>query len=122
MDRPLELVFRNVRSTPELVSLVQERMKRLEHLYQHIVGCRVTITLQNHTHQSGNIPDVHIDIQVPGQTLVVNHRPPGSDALTSVHTAFDAAALQLKQYKQRRIGNVKQHDVPGDEAAEVAAD
>jgi ribosomal subunit interface protein len=117
MDRPLEFVFRNVKSTPELEDLVHERLKRLEHLYRHIIGCRVTIELQNQTHRSGNIPDVHIDIQVPGQNLVVNHRRPGGDALTAVHNAFDAAALQLKAYKARKIGNVKQHDMPA-EAAE----
>ena len=114
MDRPLELAFRNVRPTPELEALVHERMERLEHLYQHIIGCRVTIELQNKTHRSGNIPDVHIDIQVPGQTLVINHRRPHGDALTAIHNAFDAAALQLKEYRERRIGNVKQHEMPAD--------
>jgi ribosomal subunit interface protein len=114
MDRPLEFAFRNVKSTPELEALVHERVGRLEHLYQHIIGCRVTIELKNHTHRSGNIPDVHIDIQVPGQALVVTHRRPGGDALTAIHNAFDAAALQLKEYKERRIGNVKQHETAAD--------
>ncbi|HWY63130.1 MAG TPA: HPF/RaiA family ribosome-associated protein [Rhizomicrobium sp.] len=114
MDRKLELVFRNVKSTPELESLVQERVERLEHLYQHITGCRVTVTLQNQAHRSNNIPDVHIDVQVPGQNLIVNHRHPAGDALTAIHMAFDAVALQLKEYKARRIGNVKQHDLPAD--------
>ena len=114
MDRPLELVFRNVKSTPELESLVHERMARLEHLHRHMISCRVTVTLQNKTHHAGNIPDVHIDLQVPGQSLVVNHRRPGGDALAAIHDAFDAAALQLKEYKQRKMGDVKRHDAPAD--------
>jgi ribosome-associated translation inhibitor RaiA len=109
MDRPLELVFRNVRPSAELKALVGERVERLAHLYGHIIGCRVTIELQNKTHRSGNIPDVHVDIQVPGQTLVVNHHHQGGDILTSVHNAFDAAALQLKHYKALRKGEVKTH-------------
>ena len=109
MDHPLELVFRNVRPSAELKALVGERVERLAHLYRHIIGCRVTIELQNKTHRSGNIPDVHIDVQVPGQTLVVNHRHQSGDILTSVHNAFDAAALQLKHYKARRKGDVKSH-------------
>jgi ribosomal subunit interface protein len=115
MDRPLELFFRNVKPSAELKALVGERVERLEHLYQHIIGCRVTIELQNNTHSSGNIPDVHIDIQVPGQTLVVNHRHQSADALTSVHKAFDAAALQLKSYKARKQGEVKTHAGPADD-------
>ena len=115
MDRPFELVFRNLSASPELKELVGERVKRLEHLYQHIIGCRVTIELQNKTHRSGNVPDVHIDVQVPGQTLVVNHHQQGADAPAAIHKAFDAAALQLKNYKARRMGDVKTHaEAPAD--------
>jgi ribosomal subunit interface protein len=110
MDRPLELVFRNMKPSQELKALVHERAERLEHFYQHIVGCRVTIELENHTHRSGNIPSVRIDVQVPGCDLVVNQHSRGGDALTSVHNAFDAAANQLKEYKARKTGHVKAHE------------
>ena len=103
MDRPLELVFRNMKPSPELKDLVHERASRLEHLYQHIIGCRVTIELENH--RSGAIPDVRIDVQVPGRDLVVNQHSRGGDALTSVHNAFDAAAQQIKEYKARKNGH-----------------
>jgi len=111
MDRPLDLIFRNMKPSIELQTLVYERAERLEQFYQHIVGCRVTIELQNHTHRTGNIPDVHIDIQVPGQDLVINHQHNHEgDALTAIHKAFDAAALKLKEYKERKTGRVKQHE------------
>ena len=86
---------------------MQERVERLEQFYQHIIGCRVTIELDNH--RGGTVPEVHIDIQVPGRDLVVNQHSHGSDALTSVHNAFDAAQLQIKEYKARRTGHVKSH-------------
>jgi ribosomal subunit interface protein len=108
MDRPLELVFRNMKASKELKALVEERAERLEQIYQHIIGCRVTIELDNR--RSGTIPDVHIDIQVPGRDLVVNQHSRGGDALTSVHNAFDAAAQQIREYKAKKIGHVKLHD------------
>ena len=112
MDRPFELVFRNMQSSGALETSVREHVSKLEDIYQHIVGCRVTIELQNHTHHTGDVPDVHIDIQVPGQDLVVNHQHSrGSDALTSIHHAFEAAASQLKEYKARKRGHIKHHDV-----------
>ena len=110
MDRPLEVSFRNMKPSQELKALVQERAERLEHLYDHIIGCRVTIELE--AARSGTIPDVKIDIHVPGRELVVNQHSRGGDALTSVHNAFDAAALQLKEYKARQFGHVKVHEAP----------
>ena len=114
MDSPAELFFRNMKPSNELTALVKERVDKLEHLYQHIISCRVTIGLANHTHHTGKVPEVHIDIQVPGHTIMVNHNPPNeADVAASVHKAFDAAAQQLKQYKQRKMGHVKQHDAQG---------
>jgi ribosomal subunit interface protein len=111
MDSPAELFFRNMKPSNELSALVKERVEKLEHLYQHIIGCRVTIGLANHTHRTGKIPEVHIDIHVPGHTIMVNHNPPGeADVAASIHKAFDAAAQQLKEYKARRKGHVKQRE------------
>jgi ribosome-associated translation inhibitor RaiA len=120
MDSSAELFFRNMKPSQELTSLVKEQMEKLEHLYQHIIGARVIIGLANHTHRTGNVPDVHIDVQVPGHTIVVNHTSTEADAAAAVHKAFAAAAQQLKSYKQRKMGHVKSHEggVPGEELAE----
>ena len=110
MDSPAELFFRNMKPSNELTQLAKERVDKLESFYQHIIGCRVTIGLANNTHRTGKVPEVHIDIQVPGHTIVVNHNPPNdADVAASIHKAFDAAAHQLKEYKARRMGHVKQH-------------
>ena len=73
MDRPLELVFRNMKSSKELKALVEERAERLEQIYQHIIGCRVTIEMPHKSHRVGsNAPDVHIVLRVPGREIVVS--------------------------------------------------
>jgi ribosomal subunit interface protein len=110
MDSPAELFFRNMNPSKELAQLVKEHVEKLEHFYQHIITARVTIGLQNHTHRTGNIPEVHIDIQVPGHTVVVKHHPTEGDDAAAVHKAFAIATQQLKEYKARKMGHVKQHD------------
>jgi ribosome-associated translation inhibitor RaiA len=110
MDSPAELFFRNMNPSKELAQLVKEHVEKLEHFYQHIITARVTIGLQNHTHRTGNIPEVHIDIQVPGHTVVVKHHPTEGDDAAAVHKAFAIATHQLKEYKARKMGHVKQHD------------
>ena len=113
MDRPLELVFHNLKPSAEVKKLIHERTERLEKLHQHIIGCRVTVDLPKHAHRSGAIPAIHIEIQVPGQSLAVSHKHNhGGDVLTAVHNAFDAIAIQVKKCKARKAGRVKQHELP----------
>ena len=121
MDRPLELVFHNMKHSDELEALVRERMERLEHLYDHIIGCRVSLEVKNNSHRGGTVPEIHLELQVPGQLLVVRqdenkarklHREP--DAQTSIRDAFDALAVQLRDYKARRVGHVKTHAAPAE--------
>lgn len=109
METPAELLFRNMQPSKALAQLVKEREDKLEHLYQHIISCRVTIGQQNKTYRTGNVLQVHIDIQVPGHTIMVNHNPGEGDDMAVLHKAFDAAAQQLKEYKARKMGHVKQH-------------
>ena len=119
MDRSLELAFHNMKPSAALKTLIQERLERLEDLHQHIIGCRVSVDQPNHAHRSGNIPEVYIEIQMPGQNLTVSHKHSnGGDALTAVHNAFDAMAVQIKEYKARKLGRVKQHELHEDAITE----
>ncbi len=111
MDRPLEVVFRNMKPSAELEADVRTRTARLELLDKHIIGCRVTVELENHTHKTGNIPQVHIEIEIPGKNITVNHKHEhGGDALTAVREAFDAAARQLQEYTARKTLHLKHHE------------
>ena len=112
MDRPLEVVFRNMKPSTELETDVRARAARLDLFDKHIVGCRVTIELENHTHKTGYLPEVHIELEVPGKTITVNHKHEhGGDAFTSVREAFDSAARQLQEYTARKSVHVR-HDEP----------
>jgi len=113
MDRPLELLFHNMKPSAEFKKLIHERTERLERLDQLIIGCRMTVDLPKHAHRSGSIPEIHIEVQVPGQSLTVSHKHHHSgDVLTAVHNAFDAIAIQVKKYKARKIDPVRQHGFP----------
>lgn len=111
MDRPLEVVFRNMTPSAELEADVRARTTRLEVLDKHIIGCRVTIELENHTHKTGSTAQVHIEIEVPDKNITVNHKHEhGGDALTSIREAFAAATRQLQEYKARETLHLKNHE------------
>jgi cold shock CspA family protein len=118
MERPLELVFHNMPPSSEIESLVREKVAKLEKFYPRIVGCRVAVELPHKAHKTGNSPKVRVEIQVPGQTLVVRHeqraRQRGSTptARSSVRDAFDAATEKLRDFKRKQAREVKPHPAP----------
>src|SRR5215468_8464985 len=118
MERPLELVFHNMPPSSEIESLVREKVAKLEKFYPRIIGCRVAVELPHKAHKTGNIPKVRVEIQVPGQTLVVRQEPRARQrgasltARSSVRDAFDAATEKLRDFKRKQAREVKPHPAP----------
>jgi ribosome-associated translation inhibitor RaiA len=119
MDTPLEIVFHNMPSSPTLESDIRKRVDKLDRLYEHLVGCRVSVEQLHRRHQTGNMFDVHIDMHVPGDELVVSHEPHHArdkfadpDVGIAVRNAFKAAERQLLDFKRKQRGEVKLHDAP----------
>jgi ribosome-associated translation inhibitor RaiA len=115
MDIPLELSFHNIEPSDALKQAVQDHVDRLEHLHDHIVGCRVSIELPHKSQKaSGNQPDVHIVVRVPGKEIVVTkelahagHKKSATDAYAVLDNAFAVAASRLKDYRRISHGDVK---------------
>jgi len=103
LDRPLELKFRNIKPSAELRALIEKCMARLDERYDDVIGCRVTVELRNDTHHTGYVPNVIIDVHVPGEKLLVrNQNGRSRDVLAAVHHAFDSATRQIEEYRVRR--------------------
>jgi cold shock CspA family protein len=118
MDQPLEIVFRNMRPSKEIEAEIRMRVAKLEKIFQKVVSCRVAIELPNKREKTDDIPNVSVELHVPGKTLVVRrehhakerHQKP--NVTTALHDAFEAAALKLKDYKERLQRDVKDHPSP----------
>ena len=73
MDIPLELSFHNMESSDALKKAVRGHVDKLEQFHDHIIGCRVVIEMPHRSQKaSGNPPDVHIVVRVPGKEIVVS--------------------------------------------------
>jgi cold shock CspA family protein/ribosome-associated translation inhibitor RaiA len=117
MDVPVEIVFHNMGSSPTLETEIRERVDKLERLYERLVGCRVSVEQLHRRHQTGNLFEVHIDLRVPGEEIVVSREPHRArekfldpDAGVAVRNAFKAVERRLLDFKRRQQGVIKPHE------------
>lgn len=113
MDRPLDIAFHNLQSSPSVEAEIRQHVEKLEARYGHLTGCRVSVEALHQQHQTGNLYEVHITLSVPGRDLVVSREPHRAkqryahpDVRTSVRDAFKAAEKQLEAYKGRQRDDV----------------
>ncbi len=106
MDRPLDIAFHNIHNSESLEAEIRAHVDRLETRFPHLTGCRVSVEMLHRNHQTGNLPEVHIVLSVPGRDLVVSHEPKKAAEKRhepSVHSvlkdAFKAAERQLESFK-----------------------
>lgn len=119
MDIPLEIAFHNLAPSQEIEALVREHVGRLEKLYPHLVGCRVSVEMLHKQHRTGNVPEVHIAIRVPGREIAISREPhkakqrrAAPNVQSVIKDAFRAAEKRLKDFKRVQYGDVKVKEAP----------
>lgn len=117
MQQPLEISFHNLDASPALDAEIRKRFARLEKLCDRLTACRISVEAVHNQHRTGNIYEVHIDMLVPGDELVVSRAPhkamekyASPDVRASIRDAFRAAERQLKKYNRRLTGEIKRHE------------
>lgn len=109
MQRPLQIVFRNMPPSDAVDAHIRDKVEKLELFYSRIIGCTVTVELAGKHQNQGKLFNVRVDITVPGGELVVN-RDLHEDIYVALRDAFDAAKRRLEDYGQRQRGEIKTHE------------
>jgi ribosome-associated translation inhibitor RaiA len=108
MQRPLQIVFRDMASSEAVATHIREKAAKLESLYPQLIGGKATVEIVGkHKHQ-GQLFKVRLDLSVPGSELVVN-RDAHEDPYVALRDAFDAAKRMLEEYGCRQRGETKSH-------------
>ena len=86
-------------------------------MYNHLIGCRVSVEHLHRRHQTGNVYEVHIELRVPGEDVVVSHEPHHArerysdpDVNVALRDAFKTAERRLTEFKRKQRGDVKVHE------------
>ncbi len=114
MQVPVKVDFQNMEPSEFIEKRVRERIDRLEHFSDRIIGAHVTVEAPHRHHHKGNEYKVRIVLHLPGSELVVSRYPGDMHAHTDVYVAirdaFDAAQRQLEAHQQKARGEVKSHE------------
>lgn len=132
MILPVQITFRNMKTSEAVEKRVREEAAKLETFYDRIMRCRVAIEIPHKHHKRGGLYHVRIDLTVPGEELVAKHEPTlhasmrqvdleeeskrseahaaHKDIYVVIRDAFNEARRQLQDHVRRVRGQTKLHE------------
>src|SRR5262245_37550390 len=119
MQRPLQIAFKGMKSSPAFESLIRGRVAHLGRLYPRITGCRVVVEVPYRASQSAKVPiAVSVEVALPGRKPLIGKEKEGrheakQDNARALSKGFDALVRQLESFWGIRSGEVKPHEDDG---------
>jgi hypothetical protein len=115
MRLPLQIVTSHTISLPlELEAKIRRKAAHLGSFYKRVKSCRIVVDGPVRHHRLGSF-GVRIDLDVPGERLVVSHKE-GESLSIVIRDAFSAAVRQLENF-----AHIKRHDVKRSRSAAAVA-
>jgi ribosome-associated translation inhibitor RaiA len=109
----LHIAFRNMDASAAAEALVRQRAEELEHFSDRVTTCRVVLDCVHRQNHLGKLYHVHVDLTLPGGTIVVN-RDTGNhahdDLQVAIRDAFEAARRQLQEYVRKHDGTTRRRE------------
>jgi hypothetical protein len=105
MQTPLRITFHRLSPRPELVAEVRRLAAQLDDGDSRITHCHVVLGVPDRHKMQGRSFDVHIEVGIPGDRVVVSHLQDaaGGDENPAgvIRNAFRAARKQLRARARR---------------------
>ena len=116
MQTTPQISFLHMDSSAAVEAQIRSRLEQLDRLFDRIISCRVVVECAHPRHHQGNLFQVRIDLNVPGQEIVVGRDPAAhhahEDVYVAIRDAFDATRRLLEDHIRKHRGDVKLHAVP----------
>ncbi len=101
MQRPVQITYRGLTSSPAIEDAIQKRADKLEQLELGVTAVDVVLSIPSHHHRKGNFVHVRVDVEVNGKRVVTDREPEKKidhqDVYLSLRDAFDAAERRVHQ-------------------------
>jgi ribosome-associated translation inhibitor RaiA len=96
MAIPLKLIDQGRLLSASLAAHIDERTQKLEHFFEGVRECRVTVDGPWRHPRRGRVR-IRVYLTVPGSEIAIN-RQTGEDLPMAIREAFDAADQRLEDY------------------------
>lgn len=110
---PLKIDYKNYEDHPDLSSLIQDQVEKLEKFFDRITSCHIVVSRPHNRRQNGNNYHVHIDLHMPGNVVVINREPERDsrhdDVSLAIRDAFKAAKKSMQCYIDKLRNEIKYH-------------
>jgi cold shock CspA family protein len=112
MEIPFQLSFHGIAPSAPVTDYVRKRAEKLMTFSERIRICRVGIEAPHRHKHEGRPYRVRIEVDVPGEDIVVSRDVGGyarTDLYATIDAAFDDAQRRLQDHTKRLRGQVKRH-------------
>jgi cold shock CspA family protein len=116
MPVPVEVTFRGMDPSDAIEADIRRHAEALGKFAPKITHCRVAVEAPHQHHRKGRLYHVRVEVNVPGEDVVIS-RDPGddrghTDCYVAIHDAFKATQRRVQDYVRRRRHEVKAHAAP----------
>jgi ribosome-associated translation inhibitor RaiA/cold shock CspA family protein len=119
MQRPLQITFKGMETSPAFEALIRRRVDHLERLYPRMTGCRVVVEVPHRAAETAKVPiGVSVEVDLPGRGPAIgkhqeDRREAKQDHTAALNGAFDAVERQLERIGDILNDEVKPHEDAG---------
>ena len=114
MTIPTNITFRHMETSTAVETRVHELAQHLGVFSDRILSCRVVVDSPHRHHHQGKVFAVKLQLELPGEDVVVDMERPQRDGHEDVYVvlrdAFDAAKRQLQQRMAALRGEEKRRE------------
>ncbi|HEX2909766.1 MAG TPA: HPF/RaiA family ribosome-associated protein [Chloroflexia bacterium] len=110
---PVQITWRDMEAAEAVEKYIHKKATKLNTFYSHIIACQVFVAPYDQHRLEGKLYHVRIDLEVPGEVLMVNRGPElhssHKDLYVAIRDAFEEIQRQLQVYADRQHHEVKFH-------------
>ena len=101
MQYPVEIMLRGIAHCDALERYIGEEARKLDRVCEHLVSCHVVAEALQRKKQHSAQFAVRVGLTLPGMEVVI-HREHGEDVNIALHSAFEAAGVQIENHLHRQ--------------------
>ena len=106
MQQDLQITFRDIEPSEAVETRIRGRVEKLEEFHDRITSCHVTVSAPHRHHHQGKLYQVHIEILVPGGSVVTSRdhgeKHAHEDVYIAIRDSFDVAQRQLQDFVRKQ--------------------